>query len=199
MSTKRLSGEDALGVLTKYSQAIWRVGSIPFQRYLHEYPNQTVHLPRTRANIVNDLTVFQAMKEFDTPGIVAVEVSPPSTRTLFEIDKKILLRVKMMNAWGRTRNVATSFIKEYEADQELPGIPARPHRMTLGYVPDHLQTSVSQVMVASHIKGKLEFYITFALPNVVSMEDTRFLGGASSSTGNVEVKLIYQRRLTNLA
>src|SRR5882724_6473290 len=198
METKRLDGQRALTILNKHRDRIWRVGTIPFLRYLRDYPDQSILSPRSRASIVSDLMVFQARKEFDAPGIKPIELAHPHTRTLFEIDRKILLRLKMMDETGRTRNVPTKFIKDYEFDRELPGIPPRPHRMTLGYVLNRMQTGVSQVIVASHIRSKLEFFLSFNLPQdkLISIDDAEsFTSENRSSSNQITVRLVYQRKI----
>lgn len=198
MDTKRLDGIRALAVLSKHRDRIWRVGTVPFLRYLRYYPDQSIHSPRSRASIVSDLMIFQARKEFDVPGIKVIDLPHPHTRTLFIVDNKILLRLKMMDESGRTRNVPTKFIKDFELDRELPGIPPRPHRMTLGYVLDPMQTRVSQVIVASHIKGKLEFYMSFDLPQgkLVSIDEAESVTSEGKAPSKqIAIRLIYQRKI----
>jgi hypothetical protein len=70
--------------------------------------------------------------------------------------------------------------------------------MTLGYVLDPMQTRVSQVIVASHIKGKLEFYMSFDLPQgkLVSIDEAEsFTSEGKAASKQIAIRLIYQRKI----
>jgi hypothetical protein len=198
MPTNRLSLDSACEILNPHKERIFRCGTIPFLRWQAEYPNQPLHSQRTRASAVNDLMVFQARREFDgVRGIRFIDLPHPYARTLMEIDGRVLLRFKLLDERGLAKNYRTRFIERYEHDRELPGIPPRPHRMTLGYVLNLMQTGVSRVSVTSTIRGKIDYELSFQVPNgrIVSIADAEQLSARDHRSGDVVIRITRQGRI----
>jgi len=171
MLQKRLTSDEASEILDSYYDRLWRCGTLPFYQYKRTYPDQAAHLPRTRACIIHDLTIVHARKEFaGVAGTRFIELSHP--HTFLEIRERVLLRFKLLDESKDTSNQPTKFIQSFEQDAELPGIPPRAHRLTLGYRLNLLQTDVLDVWVTSRI-GDRQFDIELYIPEskVVPIEE----------------------------
>ena len=134
----RLSRDQALEVLTPHAERLYRIGAVPWERWQSEYPNQVLHTPRTRANVLYDLMVNQARTEFR--GIRGTEiVDPPNGVVLLDIDQRVLIRFKKLDDESLPRNYPTDAAKDWDIGEDLPGIPSSPQRLTLGYRLNRLQ------------------------------------------------------------
>lgn len=160
----RLSRDQSLDVLTPHAERLYRTGALPFGIYQRDYPNQTLHTPRTRANILYDLMVNQARIEFR--GIRGTEIiDPPSGIVLLEIDGRVVIRFKKLDDESLPRNYPTAAAKDWDIGEDLPGIPSSPQRLMLGYRLNRLQTGVRDVLIANTLAGRLLYDIILDEPD----------------------------------
>lgn len=174
MPPQRLTQNEVAEILRPHYDRLWRCGALPFYKYLEQYPNTAIHNLRTRANIVHDLMVHQARLEFgEVRNARIIDLQHPYLRTFVEINERILLRFKKLDETKHAKNYPTKFVRDYEQDRDLPGIPPRAHRLTLGYRLNLLQTEVLDVLITSFLGKRLEFDLEFYLPHhkVISIAD----------------------------
>jgi hypothetical protein len=199
MPPYRLHQEEVIEILRPHYDRLWRIAAFPFYDYQNTYPNTTVHSLRTRANIIHDLMVHRARREFDgVDGTRIIDLTYPNSRTLLEIDQRILLRFKKLDELKQSRNYPTRFLRDYELDRDLPGIPPRAHRLTLGYILNSFQTEVQYVLVTSVIGKRIEYDVELYIPNdkLISIADA----ATTYSEGKrprrlVRVRVTEQRKL----
>lgn len=60
----------------------------------------------------------------------------------------IVIRFKKMDEDGRSRNYPTKQAKDFDAQLELPGLPPKPLRLTVGYLLDKTGTEFVRTQVA---------------------------------------------------
>jgi hypothetical protein len=66
---------------------------------------------------------------------------------LFE-DANAVIRLKKMDEDGQTRNYPTGQAKDFDAGNELPGLPIPPVRLTAGYLLDATKTDYVRTQIA---------------------------------------------------
>ena len=66
---------------------------------------------------------------------------------LFE-SAQIVVRFKKMDEDGRSRNYPTKQAKAFDAQLELPGLPPKPLRLTVGYLLDDTDTQFVRTQIA---------------------------------------------------
>jgi hypothetical protein len=199
MAISKLSQEVVAQVLRPHFDRLWRCGALPFYRYLEEYPNSAIHSLRSRASIVHDLMIHQVRKEFtEVHGVRVIDLPYPCHRTFLEIDQRLLLRFKKLDEAKQPRNYPTDFATEYEADNDLPGIPPRAHRLTLGYRLNLLQTEILDVLITSSTDRRIDFDLELFMPDqkVVSIADAEAtFARAKPPRRLVRVKVTKQMKL----
>ena len=199
MPPKRLGQQDVAEILKPYYDRLWRCGALPFCEYVEKYPNTSIHSLRTRANIVHDLMIHRMRAEFDgMRGARIIDLSHPYVRTLLEVNHRLLIRFKKLDESKLARNYRTKFIRDYEQDTDLPGIPPKAHRLTLGYRLNLLQTEVLDVSVTSCIGRRLEYDIELYIPNrkIVSIADAMSIySEAGTRRRLVRVRIAEQKKL----
>lgn len=127
-----------------------------------------------------------------------IDLAHPNSRTLLEVNQRILLRFKKLDELKQSRNYPTRFVRDYELDNDLPGIPPRAHRMTLGYILNLFQTEVQNVLVTSAVGKRIEYDVELYIPNnkLLSIADA----ATTQSEGKrlrrlVRVRVTEQRKL----
>ena len=195
MKQKRLTETEAVTLLESFADPLWRIAAMPVFHYFENFPEQAIITPRSRASIIHDLACHRALVEFPrgTDGVRIIEVHG---HTFVEIEEKLLLRLKKLNATKDPSNARTNFIRRYEAGDELPGIPPRAQRATLGYRLNALQTTIRDVLITSRDGAVLDMDIELVMPNpkVISIAETERAYEASP-TRLVQVIGAAQRRL----
>jgi hypothetical protein len=84
-------------------------------------------------------------REFlDEPGYTFLDVR--GLRVL-NIGDQILIRAKKVDANGRHRNADTAQQRAFDAQEDLPGLPAAAARIVIGYQPDIAFSEVERVIV----------------------------------------------------
>ena len=196
MNRKRLTEAETVRLLEPFADALWRIGAMPAFNYFEGFPEQAILSPRSRACIIHDLACHRARVEFLswTDGVRIIEVR--NGHTLVEIEEKILLRLKKLNETKDPSNVRTKFIRLYEAGAELPGIPPKAQRATLGYRLNPLQTTIRDVRIASRDGAVLDVDIELFMPNpkVISIAETE-RAYKDNPTRLVQLRGVAQRRL----
>ena len=168
----RLSRDEVIAAIGSFLEPLYRVGATPLKRYQGEYPNRDLHSNRTRANILYDLMVDQARREFR--GIRDAElIEPPSGVTLLTIRDKVCIRFKKLDDDGLPSNYPTPAAKDWENGEDLPGIPSSLQRLSLGYRLNKLQTAVRDVLISNSLAGRLLYDIILEEPNdgVILLDD----------------------------
>jgi hypothetical protein len=161
-----LNESEVAELLRPHYDRLWRCGALPFIKYKEKYPDQPIHHPRTSASIVHDLMVHQARVEFDgVRGARILDLAHPYNRTFLEIRERALIRFKKLDENKQPRNYQTDFVRDYDEDNDLPGIPPKAHRLTLGYRLNPLRTEVLDVLITSYLGNRLEFDIELYIPD----------------------------------
>lgn len=199
MPPQRLRQQEVVDILQPHYDRLWRIAAGPFYEYQEKYPNTSIHTLRTRANIIHDLMVHRARLEFDKVNATRIlDLKHPISRTLLEIDQRILLRFKKLDESKQSRNYPTRFVRDYELDRDLPGIPPKAHRMTLGYILNLYHTQVQYVLVTSAVGKRIEYDVELYIPNskLISIADV----ATGQSDGKrprrlVRVRVTEQRKL----
>ena len=172
---------ETVRLLEPFSDALWRIGAMPAFHYFGDFPAQAILTPRSRASNIHDLACHRARVEFSsgTDGVWIVEVR--NGHTLVEIEEKLLLRLKKLNERKNPSNARTNFIRLYEAGAELPGIPPKAQRATLGYRLNALQTTIRDVRITSRDGAVSDMDIELFMPNpkVISIAETERAYGDS--------------------
>lgn len=186
----RLSRDQSLSVLTPHAERLYRIGALPFESYQRDYPNQAIHTPRTRANILYDLMVNQARIEFR--GIRGAQIiDPPSGVVLLEIDGRVVIRFKKLDDDSLPRNYPTEAAKNWDTGEDLPGIPSSPQRLALGYRFNRLQTAIRDVLISNTLAGRLLYDIILDEPDdgIMVLPDS----GSGSPAPNNRTQRIQRR------
>jgi hypothetical protein len=159
----RLSRDQAIRIVAPHAERLYQIGAAPFPLFQSTYPNVALHSSRTRANILYDLMVIEARKEFDGVKNTRI-IDAPMGVTLIEIDEKVLIRCKKLDDEGLPSNYPTERAKDYDDGDDLPGIPPAPQRLTLGYRLNRLQTAVRDVLISNTTGGRFLYDIILDEP-----------------------------------
>jgi hypothetical protein len=81
---------------------------------------------------------------------------------LFE-DAGVVIRFKKMDEDGRSRNYQTKQAQDYDAQLELPGLPPKPDRLTMGYLLDESGTNFIRAQIARP-EGKQVVWCAAVIP-----------------------------------
>jgi hypothetical protein len=138
-------------ILAPYAETLWRIPHSAWDRF-DALPDRAplVAQPRVRANVV-----WAYMLDEANEHLVAMEGVKPidahGTRT-FLIEDDVLVRFKLLDADGRSRNYPTRRARNYNLNYPIEGISPSAIRVDLGYKLNELQTAVSAIEV-SHRAG----------------------------------------------
>lgn len=177
----RLAKDEVIAAIDPILESLYRIGAMPFSRYQAEYPNLELHSSRTRANILYDLMVDQARREFR--GVRNTElIDPPSGVVLLAIEDRVCLRFKKLDDDGLPSNYPTLAARDWENGEDLPGIPSSLQRLSIGYRLNKLQTAVRDVLISNTLAGRLLYDIVLEAPseNVFLIDDGRNDSGSGS-------------------
>jgi hypothetical protein len=178
----KLSRDEVIAILAPFAERLFRIGAVPFERWLEEYPNQESHPPRTRANIVYDLMTVQARLEFR--GARGTEIiDAPSGVTLLSIADAVCIRFKKLDEESLPSNNRTQATKDWESGDDLPGIPSALQRLALGYRLNRLQTAVKDVLISNSRAGVLLYDIILDEPDAGLIVLTPKRNDSGSSSG----------------
>src|SRR5579863_10028755 len=98
MPPQRFAQAEVVEILKPHYDRLWRVAALPFYEYQEKYPNTPIHSLRTRANVIHDLMVHRARVEFEGVSQTRIiDLAHPYSRTLLEIDQRILIRFKKLD------------------------------------------------------------------------------------------------------
>jgi hypothetical protein len=182
----KLSRDEVVAILEPFAERLFRVGAVPFERWLAEYPNQENHPPRTRANVVYDLMAVQARLEFR--GVRGTEIiEAPSGVTLLGIADRVCIRSKKLDEESLPSNNRTQATKDWENRDDLPGIPSALQRLALGYRLNRLQTEVKDVLISNSRAGVLLYDIILDEPDAgLIVLPSRGTDSGSSGSGQTQ-------------
>ena len=114
----------------------------------HRYPAEFLieHSKRASAACIYDHMVEEAERRFATRSDVrAIEIRG---LRLWIVGDLAVMRAKKMDEDGRSRNYPTKQAKAFDRMEQLPGLPAIPVRLTMGYLLDETETAIKRVQVA---------------------------------------------------
>lgn len=125
--------------------AICRGGHALYRRYPAEVLIE--HDRRAEASCIYAHMRAEAERRLggDRPGVVQLNV-----RGLFlwVIAQAVTIRFKKMDEDGRARSYPTKQAKDYDRQRELPGLPAPPVNLVVGYFLDPTETQIERIQVA---------------------------------------------------
>lgn len=125
--------------------AICRLGHAKFRSY---QPEVMLELDRrAEASCIYSHMRAEAERRLggDRPDVVQLNI-----RGLFVwvIAQTVTIRFKKMDEDGRARTYPTKQAKDYDRQRELPGLPAPPVNLVVGYLPDPTETQIERIQVA---------------------------------------------------
>ncbi len=138
---------DAMSALDPYFDDLDAICRDSHTKY-RGYPPELLieHDRRAEANCIYSHMRADAERRFgDRPGIAHINI-----RGLFlwVIGQVVTIRFKKMDEDGRSRNYPTKQALDYDRQQELPGLPAPPVNLVVGYLLDPTATEIVRVQVA---------------------------------------------------
>lgn len=126
---------------------IARAGFLKYQDYPADL--RVEHSARTAANIRYDHMLGEAERRLQgQAGVVALDVRGLK---VWVINGNAVVRLKMMDEDGRSRNYPTKQATEFDKGDELPGLPPPAVRLTVGYLLDATQTEYQRTQIARPI------------------------------------------------
>jgi hypothetical protein len=113
-------------------------------------PDVLVELsPRSAANCIYDHMVAECERRFiGRSDVRLLDIRGLKLWLIGEDRHHTVLRWKKMDEDGRSRNYPTKQAQDFDRQQQLPGLPALPVRIAVGYLLDPSGTSVRRVQVA---------------------------------------------------
>ncbi len=145
--------EDAMSALDPHFDvidAICRTGLATYRRYPPEMLIE--HSSRAAATCTYDHMVAQAERSLTgRDGVMFLDIRGLK---VWVIDNKTVIRFKKMDEDGHSRNYPTKQAKDYDRQQQLPGLPFPPLNLVAGYLMDATGTEVVRVQVSRPL-GKL--------------------------------------------
>lgn len=130
--------EFAEDVLSPHLGALEKIIQTGFDRYI-ETNDRHVHSARSRASLIHDYIVDEAMAHFS--GIHRVRCIYNSQLFLINFNGKVLLRLKKMGEGNRTSNVSTLQSSLFE-DQHQTEMFGESVLLTAGYHPNESFTEI---------------------------------------------------------
>ena len=96
--------------------------------------------------------VAEAKRRFDANPNVRIHEEPNTV--YFVIDNELIVRFKKMDPDGRSQNIQTQLQLDLRDSQlSLPGIPGKLPTIEVGYVPDEIDLTLDEVVVAHPTSG----------------------------------------------
>lgn len=113
------------------------------------YPPEVLikHDRRAEANCIYSHMRYEAEQRLGGGRADVVQIN---IRGLFlwVVDQKVTIRFKKMDEDGRARSYPTEQAKDYDRQRELPGLPAPPVNLVVGYLLDQTETQIERIQVA---------------------------------------------------
>lgn len=119
-------------------------------RVYRTYPPNILieHSKRTAANCIYDHMIMECERRFyDRDDVKLLDIRGLKV-WLIGKNQHTVIRWKKMDEDGRSRNYQTKQAEDFDRMEQLPGLPAVPSRVTVGYLLDPAGTSVQRVQVA---------------------------------------------------
>jgi hypothetical protein len=141
------SMDDAMSALDPHFDeidAVCRNGLAFYQKYPPEI--RLEHSARSAAACTYDHMVAEAERRLS--GLEGIVFRDIQGLKVWVIGEKAVIRFKKMDEDGRSRNYPTKQAKDYDRQQQLPGLPFPPLNLVAGYLPDATGTAVIRVQVA---------------------------------------------------
>ena len=142
------SRDEALRILGPYLQRLaacianaWR----DFEKYISKAARAEVS-PRTRAAFVNDRIQIHARREFDRDRGVAF-IRGKGGLVVLAIGNSFLLRFKKLRPNLRASNIPTAQAMLFNAQKQIPEMPAELTNVNAGYILNRIQTQIAATYV----------------------------------------------------
>ena len=113
-------------------------------------PVVPIAYPRGQANIMYELIAQEARRQF--LPLSGVQIIEGSVRLFLAIGDRILIRFKKLNDRLRPSNYPTCQALLFDEQMDLPTIPSKAERITVGYKLNELRTDIS--VHAVYVQGK---------------------------------------------
>ena len=152
MLFRSVLAEDALA---DHLDSLNRIIQAGFDRYL-KTSDRHVHSPRSRASLIHDFIVDEAMAHFS--NIKGVHCFFSSQLFLMNFSGKVLLRLKKLGEGNRTSNVSTLQSSMFE-DQVQTEMFGEPVRLTAGYHPNESFTEIIYKIITYFSNNKEQWTI----------------------------------------
>lgn len=150
-------------VLAPYAEALWRIPHRAWERY-DALPDRAplAAQPRVRANVVWAYMQAEANEHLASlPGIRPIDAYESRT---YLIDDEVLVRFKLLDADGRSRNFQTKRARLYNLAYPIEGISASALRVDVGYRLNALQTAISAIEVSHRAGNKVAWRFSLDQP-----------------------------------
>ncbi len=154
---RKLSRDQALPIVEPHKDRFWRICEESWREW-QQLPNIPDYRDRTRANVVNDLMVKIARREFaDVHGARFIDVNEKSFSMLL-LDDKLLIRFKKFDDRRMPRNYPTQHAQEFNLQMRLPEVPSAT-RVFCGYRLNPLETEILDVSITCTNGKRPAWYI----------------------------------------
>ena len=146
-----ISEEEARTLLDPYHTPLRACVTTAWQQWRTVIlPVVPVAYPRGQANIIYELIAQEARRQFlPLPGVQIIE---GAVRLFLAIGDRVLIRFKKLNERLRPSNYPTYQALLFDEQMDLPTIPSKAERITVGYKLNELQTDISVHVV--YLQGK---------------------------------------------
>lgn len=101
--------------------------------------------PRSRANIVHDLSVDHAKRLLY--GIPGVRIEERKGLVLFVLRELVVIRIKKLGSDMKSCNIPTQQVIKFLEQEELPAMPAFAVHLQAGYQLNSLQTKINGLFI----------------------------------------------------
>lgn len=146
------SYEQTVKTLKPYQDKIAACIQNGFSEFEEKYNSDSYKLEiRTKSNIIRDLIVDNAKKDFLSDN--KITFIRQNHYTLMNVDNKCLLRFKKLKPNLTSSNYATQQALNFSLQLEIPGLPPAPTRLDVGYVPDPVFSKIEGIYVVC-LNGK---------------------------------------------
>lgn len=151
---------DTLDPLFDDLDAVCRIAHAKYRAYPPEVLLE--HDRRAEASCIYCHMKAEAERRFiDRAGVVQLEI-----RNLFVwvVEQAVVIRFKKMDEDGRARNYPTKQALDYDRQRELPGLPAPPMNLVVGYLLDPTGTEIVRIQVARPLGRKMMDWCAALVP-----------------------------------
>jgi hypothetical protein len=152
----------ATDLLSPYFDKLRAIVIDGFKDYTKEYAHVShKHHARSRACLIHDHIAHYARERL--LGIKDFHQIPTKIRNLFDVKGELVLQFKKLTRKLRTSNIRTQLSFNFDgqmAVHELPGIPSRLPKLSLGYVPRRDWTDIDGVFLTYSVGKRLNWFIS---------------------------------------